>query len=124
LDVYGAIISKLKSELRRASLHEGDTYEEEQLKPAVMSFLNSLEGFASEVCRPFNQLGLLCALQHNVPAYLLKPREGFEGDMQMLFNKAAALAFHFCSATRDARIKLDHASYHRIAETGDTSWLW
>ena len=66
---------------------------------------------------------MLCALQHYIPVYIIKPKLGFEADAQILFNNAAALAFRFSSPTSEAKVKLKRADYNRIAERNDLSWL-
>lgn len=123
LDIERLVISKLKISLINAGLSERAIYSESDLRPVLITFLESLEEIASQVCKPFNSFALLCALQHYIPVHIIKPKLGFEADVQILFNNAAALAFRFCSPTSEAKIKLNRADYDRIAERNDLSWL-
>jgi len=123
LDIERLIISKLKISLVNAELSEEVIYTESELRPVLLTFLESLEQIASQVCKPFNSFALLCALQHYIPVYITKPKLGFEADVQILFNNAAALAFRFSSPTSEAKFKLNRADYNRIAESNDLSWL-
>jgi hypothetical protein len=123
LDVERLVISKLKISLINAGLSERVIYTEGDLRLVLITFLESLEEIASQVCKPFNSLALLCALQHYIPIHIIKPKLGFEADVQILFNNAAALAFRFCSPTSEAKIKLNRADYARIAKNNDLSWL-
>ncbi|UCH51023.1 MAG: hypothetical protein JSV54_08480, partial [Chloroflexota bacterium] len=97
MDIGQLTFLKLKNAIRNADITGGKTYEENELRPVLLSFLESLDDLASEACKPFNSLGLLCALQHHIPIDIMKPQAGFEGDVQMSFNNAAMLAFRFSS---------------------------
>lgn len=123
MNIDRLVASKLKIALKDAGLPSKETCQEEQLRPALLDFLGSLEEIASETCSPFNPFGVLCALQHFIPRYIIEPRAGFEADMQILFNNAAALAFRFSSSTQDARTKFTPDDYKLVAKSQDTSWL-
>ncbi len=123
MDIRQSISSLLKNTLRDAGLTDGATYEEGDLRPVLLSFLGVLESLTSDVCRPYNSFGLLCALQHRIPFGISTPRKGFEPDAQILFNDAAALAFRFSSSTEDAKVKFTPADYDKVAATDDLSWL-
>lgn len=123
MDIEQVVISKLKISLVNAGLSEGVIFTESELRPVLLTFLESLEEIASQVCKPFNSFALLCALQHHTPVYIIKPKLGFEADVQILFNNAATLAFRFSSPTSEAKFKLNRADYNRIAESNDLSWL-
>jgi hypothetical protein len=115
--------SVLKSALTDAGISDKSTCGERQLRRPLLAFLASLEGIAGDLCKPFNAFGLLCALQHFIPIQILQPRRGFEADVQILFNNAAALAFRFCSPTKEAKTRLVPLDYKRVAEADDFSWL-
>lgn len=123
MDIHQSISAGLKTALKDAGLSDRASYEEDELRPALLTFLGTLEIFASEVCKPFNPFGLLCALQHRVPYQILAPRKGFEPDVQILFNDAAALSFRFSSPTKDAKVKFTPTDYQRAAKAEDLSWL-
>jgi len=123
MDIERLVESNLKSAIKDARLSNNTIYTENELKPALLAFLNSLEGIIQEVCKPFNAFGLLCALEHYIPIHITKPRKGFEADAQILFNSVATLAFKFSSLTRDAVVKFTRAEYNKIAKTDDYSWL-
>lgn len=123
MNIEKLTISKLKIAIEDAGLTGKVTYEEDQLRPVLLSFLKSLEEIAYEACEPFNSFGLLCALAHSIPIYIVRPRKGFEGDVQILFNNAATLAFRFSSSTNDAKVKFTPADYRKIAKANDLSWI-
>lgn len=122
MNTYQSVCSTLKTSLRDASLSEKSYYGEQQLKPALFSFLNRLEAIGHKVCGDFNSFGLLCALQHYVPSPIMLPQQGFEPDAQVTFNNAATFAFRFSSATKDAKIKLTPADYRKL-KSNDLSWV-
>ena len=92
MDIEKLTILKLKKAIRDAGIIGEASYEENELRPVLLSFLESLDDIALEVCKPYNSLGLLCALEHYIPIHIMKPKVGFEGDVQILFNNAASLA--------------------------------
>lgn len=123
MDIEQLVASRLKASLVDAGLSEQITYSEEQLRSVLLTFLASIKEVASEVCSPFNSFALLCALQHNIPVNIIKPKLGFEADAQILFNNATALAFRFSSPIRQAKTTFNRADYALIAESDDLSWL-
>lgn len=122
MDIGKLTISKLRKEIREAGITGETIYEENELRPVLLSFLESLDAIASEVCKPFNSFGLLCALQHYIPIHILKPQADFEGDVQISFNNAAMLAFRYSSPINDAKVKFTRADYAKIAKTEDLSF--
>jgi len=122
MDIEKLTIVNLKKALGDAGITGEVTYEENELRPVLLSFLESLDDIASEVCKPYNSFGLLCVLEHVIPIHIMKPQVGFEGDIQRSFNNAAILAFRFSSPINTAKVKFTCADYKRIAEFEDLSW--
>jgi len=123
MNIERLTISKLETIIVDAGLIGKITYEEDQLRPILISFLKSLEEIACDACRPFNSFGLLCALAHYTPTNIASPQVGFEGDAQISFNNAATLAFRFSSSTNDAKVKFTPVDYKKIVEANDLSWV-
>ena len=65
MDIEQLTVSKLKNAIRDADITGKATYEENELRPVLLSFLESLDDIASDVCKPFNSFGLLCARRSN-----------------------------------------------------------
>lgn len=123
MEIERLVISKLRAALRNEGLSDKIAYEEDQIRPVLLEFLASLQEISSEICKPFNSFALLCALQHHMPEHIIKPKLGFEGDAQILFNSAASLAFRFSSSTKEAEVRFTPADYEEIAEKNDLSRL-
>lgn len=123
MDIESLITSRLRNALVGAGLSEKILYSEGEVRNTLLDFIESLNEISSSVCRPFNSFALLCALQHHLPLHIAKPRPGYEGDAQALFNNAATMAFRFSSPTSESKFRLDRTDYIRIAEANDFSWL-
>ena len=123
MDIESLITSRLRNALVGAGLSEKILYSEGEVRNTLLDFIESLNEISSSVCRPFNSFALLCALQHHLPLHIAKPRPGYEGDAQALFNNAATMAFRFSSPTSESKFRLDRTDYTRIAEANDFSWL-
>ena len=76
MDIEKLTVSKLKNAIKDAGITDVAIYEEDELRPALLSFLESLDDIASEVCKPYNSFGLLCALEHYIPIHIMKPQAG------------------------------------------------
>lgn len=123
MEIERLVISKFRTAIKNAGLSDRTIYEEVQIRPVLLAFLTSLQEISHEICKRFNSLALLCALQHYVPVHIVKPKMGFEADAQILFNNAASLAFRFSSSTEEAKVKFTPTDFANVAERNDLSWL-